>query len=69
MNTLRLNLKIYPFNYIKKAIEDYSQYVEILIKNKFEKHIEIGFYCNENDFVIIKKEFCNYLIYLIGREV
>ncbi|MBV7276157.1 hypothetical protein I6U48_25050 [Clostridium sp. PL3] len=68
MNSLELNLNIYPLKYIEKAIEDYMSIVKITYSIEADK-ILLSFNCNEDDFRLISNEFGNYLIGLIGKYV
>lgn len=68
MYNLELNLNIYPLKYIKKAIEDYRNVVEIQYNIETNKVI-VSFNCDEEDFSLIKHEFCNYIIGLIGKAI
>lgn len=68
MQFFKLNLEIYPLKDIKKAIEDYSNLVKI--KCSLEENTAVlNLDCDEEDFQIIKNEFCNYLIGLIGKYI
>ena len=68
MNNLELNLNIYPLKYIEKAVEDYMSIVKITYSIKADK-ILLNFNCNEEDFRLIRNEFGNYIIGLIGKYV
>ena len=68
MQLFKLNLKIYPLKAIKKAVEDYSGLVKI--KCSLEENTAVlNLVCKEEDFEIIKNEFCNYIIGLVGKHI
>ncbi|MFD3158750.1 HxsD-like protein (plasmid) [Haloimpatiens sp. FM7330] len=68
MDNLQLNTYIYPLKFINKAIEDYSQFIDKNSSLITEKNTSIVFNCNTEEINLLKNEFCNYLIYLIGRD-
>ncbi|AGY77736.1 HxsD-like protein [Clostridium autoethanogenum] len=70
MQFFRLNLKIYNLKDIKKAIEDYRSLVEIRYNLEENNTVILKLInCNDEDFQIIKNEFCNYVIGLVGKHI
>ncbi|OAA91085.1 hypothetical protein WY13_00915 [Clostridium ljungdahlii] len=69
MQFFRLNLKIYNLKDIKKAVEDYRNLVEIRYNLEENNTVILKLNCNEEDFEIIKNEFCNYVIGLVGKHI
>lgn len=69
MNILQLNFNIYPIKFIIKAIRDYSDYTQVRIKDYDNQIINLEFKCEQQHYNVIRKEFCNYLIYLIGSDI
>lgn len=68
MRYVELNLAIYPLKYIEQAIHDYSSITKI--SYCIENNIAVlNFKCDLYKFEIVKNEFCNYVIALIGRVV
>lgn len=68
MKCVELNLGIYPLKYIEQAIHDYNSITKISCSIKNNVAV-LNFKCDLDKFEIVRNEFCNYVIALIGRVV
>ena len=59
-----LDSRIYPIEIIKRGISDYQQVAKIKIIRVTGDKVYCRIECLEEDFKIIKNEYCNYLIAL-----
>jgi len=59
-----LDQSIYPINVILQGIKDYAQVAEIRIVDQVGEKIHCEVICEEDNFRLIKNEYCNYLIAL-----
>lgn len=67
MNNLILNLKIYPLKTIEYAIQMFSEFVFIQLKQISGEKVQLIFQCEDSDKKFYQDEFCNYVIYLMGK--
>lgn len=67
MELLRLDLDIYSMEKIEESIQAYKDYIDIEVEYIDECYAYLKFKCDYNYRQLYMDEFCNYLIYLIGK--
>ncbi|MCK4258823.1 MAG: HxsD-like protein [Halanaerobiales bacterium] len=67
MDNLILNLKIYSLKTIDHTIQIFSEFVFIHLKQISGEKVQLIFQCEDSDKKFYQDEFCNYLIYLMGK--